>query len=76
VVFNLDTSVSNDDLRLIFGAYGEVKEVRVRGFYLIIYYLLLGVILVYKHLSLSLSLRLLFHLIENTDKRNPTQAAP
>jgi RNA recognition motif-containing protein len=76
VVFNLDTSVSNDDLRLIFGAYGEVKEVRVRGFYLIIYYLLLGVILVYKHLSLSLSLRLLFHFIENTDKRNPTQAAP
>lgn len=27
VVFNLDPSVSNDDLRLIFGAYGEVKEV-------------------------------------------------
>ncbi|KAF7833513.1 protein MEI2-like 2 [Senna tora] len=28
VVFNLDPSVSNDDLRLIFGAYGEVKEIR------------------------------------------------
>ncbi|KAG6774412.1 hypothetical protein POTOM_021765 [Populus tomentosa] len=28
VVFNLDASVSNDDLRLIFGAYGEVKEIR------------------------------------------------
>lgn len=28
VVFNLDASVSNDDLRQIFGAYGEVKEVR------------------------------------------------
>lgn len=28
VVFNLDPSVSNDDLRQIFGAYGEVKEVR------------------------------------------------
>lgn len=27
VVFNLDPSVSNDDLRLIFGVYGEVKEV-------------------------------------------------
>ncbi|KAK4278967.1 hypothetical protein QN277_016736 [Acacia crassicarpa] len=28
VVFNLDPSVSNDDLRLIFGACGEVKEIR------------------------------------------------
>ncbi|XP_054797052.1 protein MEI2-like 2 isoform X2 [Prosopis cineraria] len=28
VVFNLDPSVSNDDLRLIFGVYGEVKEIR------------------------------------------------
>ncbi|KAL6570761.1 hypothetical protein OROGR_000311 [Orobanche gracilis] len=28
VVFNLDTSVSNDDLRQIFGTYGEVKEIR------------------------------------------------
>jgi len=28
VVFNLDPSVSNDDLRRIFGAYGEVKEIR------------------------------------------------
>ncbi|XP_052181732.1 protein MEI2-like 2 isoform X2 [Diospyros lotus] len=28
VVFNLDPSVSNDDLRQIFGAYGEVKEIR------------------------------------------------
>lgn len=27
VVFNLDPSVSNEDLRQIFGAYGEVKEV-------------------------------------------------
>lgn len=27
VVFNLDPSVSNDDLFQIFGAYGEVKEV-------------------------------------------------
>lgn len=27
VVFNLDPSVSNDDLRQIFGVYGEVKEV-------------------------------------------------
>lgn len=26
-MFNLDASVSNDDLRQIFGAYGEVKEV-------------------------------------------------
>ncbi|KAL6992320.1 Protein MEI2-like 5 [Sarracenia purpurea var. burkii] len=26
VVFNLDPSVSNDDLRQIFGSYGEVKE--------------------------------------------------
>ncbi|KAK8357467.1 hypothetical protein V6Z12_A05G420800 [Gossypium hirsutum] len=28
VIFNLDPSVSNDDLRQIFGAYGEVKEIR------------------------------------------------
>ncbi|CAA2971556.1 MEI2-like 2 [Olea europaea subsp. europaea] len=28
VVFNLDTSVTNEDLRQIFGAYGEVKEIR------------------------------------------------
>ncbi|KAE8655796.1 Protein MEI2-like 5 [Hibiscus syriacus] len=28
VVFNLDPSVSSDDLRQIFGAYGEVKEIR------------------------------------------------
>lgn len=28
VVFNLDPSVSNDDLRHIFGVYGEIKEVR------------------------------------------------
>ncbi|KAJ4835789.1 hypothetical protein Tsubulata_014163 [Turnera subulata] len=28
VVFNLDASVSNDDLRKIFGVYGEVKEIR------------------------------------------------
>ena len=27
VVFNLDASVSNDDLLQIFGVYGEVKEV-------------------------------------------------
>lgn len=27
MVFNLDPSVSNEELRLIFGAYGEVKEV-------------------------------------------------
>ncbi|KAL3502906.1 hypothetical protein ACH5RR_037355 [Cinchona calisaya] len=28
VVFNLDASVSNDDLRQIFGACGEIKEIR------------------------------------------------
>ncbi|XP_064942689.1 protein MEI2-like 4 isoform X4 [Musa acuminata AAA Group] len=28
VVFNLDLSVSNDDLRQIFGPYGEIKEIR------------------------------------------------
>ncbi|XP_075488741.1 protein MEI2-like 2 isoform X1 [Primulina tabacum] len=28
VVFNLDASVSNDDLLQIFGAYGEIKEIR------------------------------------------------
>lgn len=27
MVFNLDSSVSTDDLHRIFGAYGEVKEV-------------------------------------------------
>jgi RNA recognition motif-containing protein len=29
VVFNLEASVSNDDLRHIFGQYGEVKEVKM-----------------------------------------------
>ncbi|XP_027098705.2 protein MEI2-like 4 isoform X1 [Coffea arabica] len=28
VVFNLDSSVSNDELRQIFGVYGEIKEIR------------------------------------------------
>ncbi|XP_020089117.1 protein MEI2-like 2 isoform X2 [Ananas comosus] len=28
VIFNLDPSVSNDEIREIFGAYGEVKEIR------------------------------------------------
>ncbi|KAL2473723.1 Protein MEI2-like 5 [Forsythia ovata] len=28
VVFNLDPSVSHEDLHQIFGAYGEVKEIR------------------------------------------------
>ncbi|XP_068667367.1 protein MEI2-like 4 isoform X3 [Aristolochia californica] len=28
VVFNLDSSVSNDELRQIFGIYGEIKEIR------------------------------------------------
>ncbi|KAF6156722.1 hypothetical protein GIB67_010994 [Kingdonia uniflora] len=28
VVFNLDFSVSNEDLRQIFGVYGEIKEIR------------------------------------------------
>lgn len=27
VIFNLDSSVSNDELRQIFGVYGEIKEV-------------------------------------------------
>lgn len=29
MVFNLDASVSNDNLRQIFGVYGEVKEVQI-----------------------------------------------
>ncbi|KAK9934262.1 hypothetical protein M0R45_021412 [Rubus argutus] len=28
VVFNLDSSVSNDELRELFGVYGEIKEIR------------------------------------------------
>ena len=36
VVFNLDPSVSNDDLRVIFGAYGEVKEVIIYPFCLFV----------------------------------------
>jgi RNA recognition motif-containing protein len=28
VVFNLDSSISNDELKLIFGQFGEVKEIR------------------------------------------------
>ncbi|PKI33965.1 hypothetical protein CRG98_045643 [Punica granatum] len=29
VVFNLDSSVSNEELHHIFGAYGEIKEVKI-----------------------------------------------
>lgn len=29
VVFNLDSSVSNDELHQVFGAYGEIKEVNL-----------------------------------------------
>lgn len=29
MVFNLDSSVSNEELRQIFGVYGEIKEVRL-----------------------------------------------
>lgn len=38
-MFNLDPSVSNDDLRQIFGAYGEVKEVK----YILTYLFILNV---------------------------------
>jgi len=31
VIFNLDPSVSNEEVRQIFGAYGEVKEVSVQS---------------------------------------------
>lgn len=34
VVFNLDPSISNDDLHGIFGAHGEIKEVIEISFYL------------------------------------------
>lgn len=37
VVFNLDPSVSNEDLRQIFGAYGEVKEVMFYLFLVALY---------------------------------------
>ena len=37
VVFNLDPSVSNDDLLQIFGAYGEVKEVTIDSILFFIY---------------------------------------
>jgi len=37
VVFNLDPSVSNEDLRQIFGAYGEVKEVIILSFLVALY---------------------------------------
>lgn len=29
MVFNLDSSVSNDELHEIFGVYGEIKEVKL-----------------------------------------------
>lgn len=32
VVFNLDSSVSNDELHHIFGVYGEIKEVSLFQF--------------------------------------------
>lgn len=35
VAFNLDSSVSNEHLRQIFGAYGEVKEVMINLFLLL-----------------------------------------
>jgi RNA recognition motif-containing protein len=31
VIFNLDPSVSNEEVRQIFGAYGEVKEVSMQS---------------------------------------------
>lgn len=37
VAFNLDPSVSNEDLRQIFGVYGEVKEVMVLPFFVYIF---------------------------------------
>lgn len=40
VIFNLDPSVSNEDLRQIFGAYGEVKEVNNFFFFLTFFFLL------------------------------------
>lgn len=39
VIFNLEPSVSNEELRQIFGAYGEVKE--VSSFFIIFAYLLI-----------------------------------
>lgn len=48
-MFNLDPSVSNDDLRQIFGVYGEVKEV-IFGlpspFLLLSFYLVLEAVLI------------------------------
>jgi len=42
VVFNLDLSVSNDDLLQIFGAYGEVKEVWFDFSFIILFNLVCG----------------------------------
>lgn len=38
VVFNLDSSVSNEDLCQIFGAYGEIKEVSLIGLSMLYYF--------------------------------------
>lgn len=73
VVFNLDPSVSNDDLRQIFGAYGEVKEVIIDLIFLINFFpwftsFRLSIILV--------NLPVLWYVMNKTDKGNATQEAP
>lgn len=38
MIFNLDSSVSNDDLFQIFGVHGEIKEVRICLFPLVFFF--------------------------------------
>lgn len=70
VVFNLDPSVSNEDLRQIFGAYGEVKEVIV---HLCLYYSFPHFLLAYfLHIWLT---SVHFGNLHKADKGNTTQEA-
>lgn len=68
VVFNLDPSVSNEDLRQIFGAYGEVKEVIILSFLAALYPCHVCVYVFY-----ILSLRLIINV--SADKGNSSQEA-
>jgi hypothetical protein len=51
VVFNLDPSVSNEDLRQIFGAYGEVKEVIGLHFQIVVFLIFIQAFLLHLWLT-------------------------
>lgn len=44
MIFNLDSSVSNDDLFQLFGVHGEIKEVRICLFPLMFFFQLVSIL--------------------------------